>query len=373
VSSWKKHLRTYKTPQALQSEHQPSSYSENRGASITRTQSILPEIYAGHPNRIQRYYQYEEMGRDSDIAAALDTIADFCTQSEEQVDAPFEVNYLQEPTEAEVKVIKEALNIWIKRTQLKHRLWKIFRDAIQYGDAFFIRDPETGEWFWVDQYAVELVKMSSDGDKKPEEYVVKNFDPNITERFGTGIQDISQYRNPQTQNVNGRPMTQGGYGATEFQMAGTENDYRRRMLQNGQAAGQAAHTVIDATKMIHLSMSEGMDPNWPFGKSILEAVYKTYKQKSLLEDAILIYRVQRAPERRIFYIDVGQANPIKAKQQLESIKNEIHQRRIPNRTGGGSSIMDAAYNPLSMLDDYYFAQKAKGVAPRSRFFHPVMR
>jgi hypothetical protein len=112
--------------------------------------------------------------------------------------------------------------------------------------------------------------------------------------------------------------------------------------------------------MVHLSLNEGMDRNWPFGASILESIFKTFKQKELLEDSILIYRVQRAPERRIFYIDVGDMQPLRAKAHIEAIKNEIHQRRIPNRTGGGASVVDAAYNPLSMLDDYFFAQTAEG-------------
>jgi hypothetical protein len=45
---------------------------------------------------------------------------------------------------------------------------------------------------------------------------------------------------------------------------------------------------------------------------------------------------------------------------VDRVKNEIHQRRIPSRTGGGTSIMDASYNPLSMLEDYFFAQTAEG-------------
>lgn len=89
-------------------------------------------------------------------------------------------------------------------------------------------------------------------------------------------------------------------------------------------------------------------------------MFKTYKQKELLEDAILIYRVQRAPERRVFYIDVGTAPPRKANAIVERVRREIHQRRIPNRTGGGTSIMDATYNPLAIIEDYYFPQRADG-------------
>jgi hypothetical protein len=103
-----------------------------------------------------------------------------------------------------------------------------------------------------------------------------------------------------------------------------------------------------------------MDRYWPFGLSILEPIFKTYKQKELLEDAIIIYRVQRAPERRVFYIDVGNMPTSKAMGFIERVKNEIHQRRIPSQTGGGTNIMDATYNPLSMIEDYFFAQTAEG-------------
>jgi hypothetical protein len=89
-------------------------------------------------------------------------------------------------------------------------------------------------------------------------------------------------------------------------------------------------------------------------------VFKTFKQKELLEDAILIYRVQRAPERRVFYIDVGNMPSHMAMQFVERVKNEIHQRRIPSQTGGGTSIMDSTYNPLSTNEDYFFPQTAEG-------------
>jgi hypothetical protein len=107
-------------------------------------------------------------------------------------------------------------------------------------------------------------------------------------------------------------------------------------------------------------MTEGLDVNWPFGVSILETIFKTFKQKELLEDALLIYRIQRAPERRIFYIDVGNMPPHMAMQFVERVKNEIAQRRIPSQTGGGSNIMDASYNPMSMNEDYFFPQSADG-------------
>ena len=109
-----------------------------------------------------------------------------------------------------------------------------------------------------------------------------------------------------------------------------------------------------------MSLTEGMDHNWPFGISILEPIFKVFKQKELLEDAIIIYRVQRAPERRVFYVDVGNMPAHKAMQFVERVKTEIHQRRIPSKTGGGANVIDSSYNPLSINEDYFFPQTAEG-------------
>jgi hypothetical protein len=106
-------------------------------------------------------------------------------------------------------------------------------------------------------------------------------------------------------------------------------------------------------------LTEGLDRFWPFGQSILENIFKVYKQKELLEDAVLIYRVQRAPERRLFKIDVGNMPSHMAMAFVERVKNEIHQRRIPSLYGG-QSIVDATYNPLSMNEDYFFPVTADG-------------
>jgi hypothetical protein len=107
-------------------------------------------------------------------------------------------------------------------------------------------------------------------------------------------------------------------------------------------------------------MSEGLDNNFPFGNSLLESIFKVFKQKELLEDAILIYRIQRAPERRVFYIDVGNMPSHLAMSFVERVKNEVNQRRIPSTTGGSQSVVDASYNPLSVNEDYFFPQTAEG-------------
>jgi len=106
--------------------------------------------------------------------------------------------------------------------------------------------------------------------------------------------------------------------------------------------------AVDAEHIVQITLSDGMSASWPFGLSILETIYKVYKQKELLEDAILIYRIHRAPERRVFFIDVGTMPPNKAAQYLERIKYEVQQKRIPSRTGGGGNVTDSTYNPLCL-------------------------
>jgi intein/homing endonuclease len=311
-----------------------------------RTASWLNIAYQGNPQRIPRYYQFQEMDNDSDINTALDTIADFCTQSEEQSDEPFEVAFNGDPNESELRIIKQMLARWIKLNNLRSRLWYMFRDTIKNGDAFFLRDPETQEWLWLDHFTVELVKVDESKGKVPDEYIVRGLDYNRQAMFATKQADPNSYRTQfGTATVHGARPLPGIVAPSQFTMVGAGTDPRQRMAQGPQSQEMC---VIDADHVIHLSLSIGNDINWPFGSSILEPIFKTYKQKELLEDAIIIYRVQRAPERRIFYIDVGTMPPERAKRHIEAIKNDIHQRRIPNRVGGGSSILDAAYNPLCL-------------------------
>lgn len=353
--SWKKYFRVQKT--SVVPDHL-SSILASTAETAARYASPLPHVYTGHPSRLQRYYQYDDMDRDSDINAALDTIADFCTQSEEQTEEPLRLNFVKEASETEVRILNSLLNKWVSINQFRSKLWYIFRKTIKYGDAFFLRDPETGEWYWLDEFSVVMVKVD-ESEKTPTEYIVRNLDFNRAAKFATKRVDPSEYHHglATITATSARPvgtMT----GSPNFAMIGSHIDQRSLRNQTNNNANELQ--VIDAEHVIHLSLSVGLDINWPFGASILEPIYKTFRQKELLEDAIIIYRVQRAPERRIFYIDVGSMQGARAKAHIQQIKNEIHQRRIPNKTGAGGSILDTAYNPLSMMEDYFFAQTAEG-------------
>ena len=308
-------------------------------------QSRLPEVYTGHPNRIERYNQYEMMDVDAEVNACLDIIAEFSTQKNEQNNTPFEIEFRDDPTPHEVELIKKQLQQWCKLNEFDTRVFKIFRNSIKYGDQVFVRDPENFKLYWVDMTKVTKVIVNESEGKKPEQYVIKDINPNlqnlsIAEKTTTDFQaqpPTAGYSAPYSYTVPNEP-----YGTTGS----------RFTLGLNEAA-------IDAKHVVHLSLTEGLDRYWPFGQSVLENIFKVYKQKELLEDAILIYRVQRAPERRVFKIDVGNMPSHMAMAFVDRVKNEIHQRRIPSIHGGQSQV-DATYNPLSMNEDYFFPVTADG-------------
>jgi hypothetical protein len=120
---------------------------------------------------------------------------------------------------------------------------------------------------------------------------------------------------------------------------------------------------VPAHDIIRFSLNDDMSHVAPFGESVLAPVYRAHKQKELLEDAIIIYRTVRAPERRVFYIDVGKMPPAMTKKYLDQIKNEIRQRKVPSANGGQTNV-DSIYNPTSMSEDFYFAQRSDGKGSR---------
>jgi hypothetical protein len=307
-------------------------------------QSNLPEVYIGHPNRTERYNQYEQMDMDSEINAALDILAEFMTQKNEANGTAFDLRFKEKPTDNEVKIIKEQLQQWVTLNEMNKRIFKIIRNTIKYGDQIFIRDPETFKLFWVEMSKVVKVIVNEAEGKKPEQYIVKEINPNFQNLTVTAVSTSDTYINhPQV----------GGPSGSYVQPATPFSGGSRFTRAQNEAA-------INAEHVIHLSLTEGLDVYWPFGNSVLENVFKVFKQKELLEDSIIIYRVQRAPERRVFTIDVGNMPSHMAMAFVEKIKNEVHQRRIPTQTGGGQNMMDATYNPLAINEDYFFPQTADG-------------
>ena len=312
-------------------------------------QSRLPEIYTGHPNRIERYNQYEMMDVDPEINACLDILSEFSTQQNEHNNTPFSIHFNSEPTQTEVELIGKQLQQWCKLNEFDTRIFKIFRNTVKYGDQVFIRDPETFKLFWVDMTKVIKVIVNESAGKEPEQFVIKDVNPNL-QNLSVAQKTTTDFAVTGATGLGGTGGGSASQGYTIPNAASTSGS--RFSLGMNEAA-------IDAKHVVHLSLTEGLDRFWPFGQSILENIFKVYKQKELLEDAVLIYRVQRAPERRVFKIDVGNMPSNMAMAFVSRIKDEIHQRRIPS-IQGGTTVVDSTYNPLSMNEDYFFPVNSEG-------------
>jgi hypothetical protein len=323
------------------------AYATGNDFAFRNYASRLPEVYSGHPNRVERYNQYENMDMDSEINACLDIIAEFSTQTNQDNETPFDIQFTDKPTDHEVEIIKKQLQQWTKLNKLDQRMFKLFRNVIKYGDQVFVRDPETFEMYWVDMTKVSRVIVNESEGKRPEQYVIRDINPNF-QNLSVASKTTQDYYVSRPTGSLGQGNAGTGAGGSGGYAAGSGGTGNSRFTQ------AMNESCLDAKHIVHLSLNEGLDFFWPFGQSILENIFKVYKQKELLEDAVLIYRVQRAPERRVFKIDVGNMPSHMAMQFVERVKNEMHQRRIPTVTGGGSNMMDASYNPLSINEDFFF-------------------
>lgn len=334
--SWRKHFKIWEP----QSEMSGNGRKNGPGYAGAKYASWLQDVYSGQANRVERYTQYDQMDLDSEINAALDTIAEFCTQADPDTNLPFRVIWKDTPTDSENKIVTEYLKKWCAINKIDQRIFRTFRSTLKYGDHFYLRDPETFELYWVNATDVKRAVINEAEGRSVEQYVITNIHPNLGTKVATQPID----------NVN--TLT----GATTLN---TPSVYSAGSGNVGRSGGAGEETVVSGEHVLHITLNEGLDTNWPFGASILDSVFKIFKQKEMLEDAIIIYRVQRAPERRVFYIDTGNLPSHQAMAFVERVKNEIHQKRIPTRTGGGTSL-DASYNPLSIMEDFFFAQTADG-------------
>jgi len=352
--SWKKYFTPVPTGDNVAGSYGPISGAGSNGRpgpARSNYSSYLPDVYVGSPNRVERYGQYNTMDNDSEVNAALDILAEFCTQKNEENGTNFSFHYHKAATNTEVQILSQYLRQWCKINNFDTRMFRTFRNVFKYGDAIFLRDPETKKLFHVDPAKLTRIIVNESEGKKPEQYIIKDVNLNFKDLVATTPHI--------TQGTTGSP-TASSPGAT-YQTGGARGMVGGVNVPPGSRFSiEDGEMAIDAQHVLHLSLSEGLDNNYPFGNSLLETIFKVFKQKELLEDAIIIYRVQRAPERRVFYVDVGNMPSHLAMQFVERVKTEIHQRRIPSATGGGTNVIDSSYNPLSINEDYFFPQTAEG-------------
>jgi len=286
--------------------------------------SWYQRLIQGSASRITRYREYDLMDNDVEVARALDTIAEEMTGSNPQLEMPLELNIKMEKQESipssVVMTLKSTLSYWCDLHEWETRLFPVARNSIKYGDCFFRRKTDTKKWEYI----------------HPKNVVAAIVDENdMTRVLGWQIkQDIKVPNSPYNAPVGHF----GKYSETQVD-------------------------TYSADEIVWFTLNNDLGEQAPFGDSVLRAIYRAQKQKELLEDAIIIYRIQRAPERRVFYIDVGKMPPQRVKTYLEQIKNEIRQKKIPTY-GGGVEQVDSVYNPHSMNEDFFFAQRQEGKGSR---------
>ena len=295
----------------------------------------FPVLVHGANSRIQRYERFARMDDDIDVARALDTIADEMvgniTDEPMCLRVVFDENFSLTDDERSsrdniVSIVKTALGYWIRLQELDLYLHQICRTMIKYGDAFYLKDPEDVKkrWVYLDPTRVKGAIIDKNNPQKVLGWVV----------------DLDRIHVPFDKNRYAQQINN---------------------ITLDKSVISTADCIIPAKCMIHFACST-LD-EYPFGMSVLASVYSTFKKKELLEDAIVIYRIQRAPERLVFYIDVSDMNPARAAAYMKKIKDEVNQKRVPS-TKGGTTNVESVYNPLSMLENYFFAQYSDGRGSR---------
>lgn len=274
----------------------------------------------GSASRRNRYREYDIMDNDPDIALALDYIAEEMTGNNPKEEDALRLELTPHPNQeiptSTSMTLSAALKTFIKVQGLENnRLFIICRSTAKYGDVFFIRNrKKNNQWVYVNPKNVEYAIVSKQDINQVKGWAIR-----------------TEYENDPHSNLNSASFSNP--------YTGEDETFAKPFL----AKDVVRFTFLDET-----------DEEAPFGKSILRPIYKSFKQKELLEDSIVIYRIQRAPERRVFYIDVGKTHPHNVSHILEKVKNDFRQKRIPSQIGGKSQV-ESIYNPQSMQEDFFMA------------------
>lgn len=253
------------------------------------TDSDMSMIEAARNNM---YLDYEVMESDAILSAALDIYADECTVRSEQG------QLLQIRTDDDVK--KKILhNLYFDILNIEFNLWHWVRSICKYGDLFLYM-PSAPSIGIVDAIPIHpsLVRRNDFAGEHHDE--------------------------------------------TEFYYEGNPNAAFVHIQKD-------AATTFKYHEMAHFRVLT--DTNYlPYGKSLLEGARKTHKQLIMMEDAMLIHRIMRAPERRIFKIDVGNLPPESIDAYMEEISNSMKKVPYVDPVTGDYNLR---FNLMNMLEDFY--------------------
>ena len=245
--------------------------------------------------RLNLFKDYESMDTDAIISSALDIYADESTMKSEYGDV------LQIKTDNDQ--IKQILhNLFYDIVNIEFNLWPWIRNMCKYGDFF--------------------LKLDID-----EKYGITNVVP-------LSVYDVSRLEGLDPENPEYVKFLIES-STTEHRYKATERSATREELENYEVA--------------HFRLLS--DSNYlPYGKSQVEGGRKIYKQLTLMEDAMLIHRIMRAPEKRIFKLDIGNIPPNEVDNYMQQVINKMKKAPVVDETTGDYNLK---YNMQNITEDFF--------------------
>lgn len=264
---------------------------------------ILPEQ---EYDRKRRSKEYEDMDTYPEIGSAFDIFADDCVQKH--------IDGSRWEIQSDSRMIKDEVEELFDTIKLETFLWDIVRNTVKYGDCFI-------------ELIVDLENIKRGIQR------IKILNPNFILR----VEDEFGYLDCFLQEIPDKDdwSTYGGVG---------EYLSKEQILP------------LDKNQLVHFRLHTSDPSHYPYGKSIAAPARGIYRSLKMMEDAMLIYRLARAPERRIFYIDTGNLPASKAEMHLENQIKKFKKSKVYNRANGG---IDERWDPLSADEDFYISLNGK--------------
>jgi|TARA_R110000803_G_scaffold125382_7_gene193047 hypothetical protein len=267
--------------------------------------------------RVQLYSDYEAMDTDAIIASALDIIADECTLKDDMG----EVLSIKSSDEDIQKVL---YNLFYDVLNIEFNLWMWIRQMCKYGDFFLKLDiaEKYGVYNVIPYTAYNIVRQEGLNKDNPNE-VTFQFDPD--------------------------GLTGGGGGYGGYYGAG------------GSGANPSGKTItFDNYEMAHFRLLT--DVNYlPYGRSYIEPGRKLFKQYTLMEDAMLVHRIVRAPEKRVYYINVGSIPPNEVDAFMEKTVSKMKRTPYVDEQTGDYNLK---YNMQNMMEDFFIPVRGNDSATK---------
>ena len=263
--------------------------------------------------RTQLYSEYDVMDQDAIIASALDILSDEATLKND---------------------MGEVLQIRSSNEDIQKILYNLFYDILNI---------EFNLWMWIRQ-------MNKYGD-----FFLKL---EIAEKFGVyNVIPYTAYHIERIEGQNPENPSEIKYRWNPEGFAGSSYGYYN--LPN-QVEGDNAGITYENYEMAHFRMVS--DVNYlPYGRAYIEPARKLFKQYTLMEDAMLIHRIARAPEKRIFYVNVGAIPPNEVEAFMQkTISNMKRTPYMDEKTGE----YNLKYNMQNMLEDFYIPVRGNDTTTR---------